>query len=186
MHPRPIRVRFVACGLSIPTSSPGVTGKGYDQHQGEAAMSKGFPNPIVIASVVFAVAVPIAAQTTQTNPETSQQRPTELVPVCAPATVATPETMTPVATLTAYNPVAASTPPLTFYNPSAFARPPLTFYTPLGQIDPPIRVPTLSSPPAQTMPSALLTPSQAPMPATQTIPSPGPCPAGSQVERVAR
>jgi len=145
-------------------------------------MSKGFPDLLVIASAVFAVAVPVAAQTI---PETPEQRPTELVPICAPTTGETLETTTPLATVTLYNPVTASTPPLAFYNPSAFPSPSLTFYTPLGQIDPPIRIPTLSSPPpAQTTPSALAAPSRPPMPATQTIPSPGPCPPGSQLERL--
>ena len=146
-------------------------------------MSKGFPDPIVIVTAVFALAVPAAAQT---SPDASQQRPTESVPACVPTTQ---ETMTPLATLTVYNPVMASTstPALTFYNPSGFPPAPLTFYTPLGQIDPPIRIPRSSSPPpVQTMPSAPAMPSQASMPTTQTISSPGPCPPGTRLERLVR
>ena len=141
-------------------------------------MSKGFPDLIIIVTAAFALAVPVAAQT---YPEPSQQRPTESVPVCVPTTTTTLEAMTPLPTLTVYNPVMASTLPLTYYNPSAFAPAPLTFYTPLGQIDPPIRAPRAPSPsPVQT------TPSQPSMPATQTIASPGPCPPGTQLERLAR
>ena len=147
-------------------------------------MSKGFPDLIVIVAAVFALAVPVAAQT---SPDASRQRPTESVPVCVPTTITTLETMTPLRTLTVYNPVMASTPPLTFYNPSAFPAPSLTFFTPLGQIDPPIRISSPSPPAsAQTTPSALALPSQRPMPTTQTIPSSGPCPPGTQLERLAR
>lgn len=147
-------------------------------------MSKSFPALIVFLTAVFSLAGRSAAQTT---PGASQQRLTEFVPVCVPTTTTTPEAMTTVRTLTVYNPLNASTPPLTFYNsdPNAFPPPPLTFYTPLGQIDPPIRAPRLP-PPAQTMPSAPLMPSQPSMPTTPTFPSPGPCPPGTQLERVAR
>ena len=72
-------------------------------------MSKGFPDLIVIVAAVFALAVPVAAQT---SPDASRQRPTESVPVCVPTTITTLETATPLATLTVYNPVMASTPPL--------------------------------------------------------------------------
>jgi hypothetical protein len=147
-------------------------------------MSKRFPDLSIAITAVFALAVPVAAQT---NPEASQQRSTESVPVCVPTTTTTLETTTPRPTLTVYNPAMAFTAALTFYNPSAFPAPPLTFYTPLGQIDPPLRTPRpLSPPPGQTMQSAPAMPSQPLMPTTQTIPSPGPCPPGTQVERLAR
>ena len=155
-------------------------------------MLKSFPALLVVVTAVFALGARVAAQT---SPEASQQRPTELALVCAPTTTTTQETVTPLRTLTVYNPVAASTPSLTFYNPTAYPRPPLTFYTPLGQIDPPIRTslpPTLppvetpTLPPAETTPSAPATPSQPSMPATQTIPAPGACPPGTQVERLTR
>lgn len=151
---------------------------------------KSFPMLIVVATAAFALAEPIAAQeipeeARQPNPETSQQRPTEAVPVCAPTTTGTQETTPPVRTLIVYNPVtASSTPSLTFYNPVAYPRPALTYYTPLGQIDPPIRTSQPPSPPpVETVQSAPPTPS---MPATTTIPAPGACPPGTQVERVAR
>jgi hypothetical protein len=153
-------------------------------------MLKSFPALLVVVAVAFAPGARVAAQA---SPEASQQRPSESPLVCAPSTTATQETVTPLRTLTVYNPVAASTPSLTFYNPTAYPRPPLTFYTPLGQIDPPIRTslpPTLppvetpTPPPAETTPSAI--PLQPSMPATQTIPAPGACPPGTQVERLTR
>lgn len=147
-------------------------------------MSKSFPVLIVIFTAAFALATPVAAQT---NPEASQQRSTESVPVCVPTTTATRETVTPSATVTFYNPTMASTPPLTFYNPSSFPPPPLTFYTPLGRIDPPIRVQRPLPPSSgQTMPSvsAPARPSQPAMPRTETIPGSDPCPPGTHVERL--
>jgi hypothetical protein len=146
-------------------------------------MSKRFPDLVATITAVFALAVPVAAQT---NPEASQQRSTESVPMCVPTTT-TLETTTPRPTLTVYNPAMAPTAALTFYNPSAFPATPLTFYTPLGQIDPPLRAPRPQPPqPVQTLQSAPAMPAQPLMPTTQTIPSPGPCPPGTQVERLAR
>ena len=162
-------------------------------------MSKSFAVAIVMTTAVLAVAARSAAQT---SPEPFQ-RPTELVPVCAPTPASSLAATTTGPTLTVYNPVSAVTPSLTYYNPIAYPPAPMTFYTPLGQIDPPIRTsrPPMLTPLLETLPDPLDTPtpsvetptppvetvpSQTPMPATQTIRSPGPCPPGTQVERLPR
>ena len=148
-------------------------------------MSKSFPHVIATFTAVFGLTASLAAQTLG---DASQQRPTEAVPSCVPATTSstTPEITPPLPTLTVYNPVLASAPPLTLYNPSTFQSPALTYYTPLGQIDPPIRITTPSSTFGQTTQSTSSTASQRSMPTTQTIASPGPCPPGTQIERPAR
>jgi hypothetical protein len=159
-------------------------------------MSKSFAVLIVVATAVLGVPARPTAQT-------SQQRPSEFLPVCAPTPATALASTTTGPTLTVYNPVGAATPSLTYYNPVSYPPAPLTFYTPLGQIDPPIRTsrPPALTPLVETLPDPLETPTpsvetatppvetaplQPSMPATQTIRSPGPCPPGTQVERVPR